>query len=121
MERGMKGEVGALASGIGRRGETGRRDGKWSEGKELISFNTHTSSYMRIITDLINAVYSEQVGKCVCCANDCTLCVHLLSYVPLGRRGSCSDVYVCTACEDLCVCVCTCADVVRRSKILRTA
>lgn len=44
MERGMKGEVGALVSGIGRGGETGRRDRKWSEGKELISFNTHTSS-----------------------------------------------------------------------------
>lgn len=61
----MKGEVGVLVSGIGRGGKKGRRDDKCSEGKELISFNTHTSSYMRIITDLINAVYSEQVGKCV--------------------------------------------------------
>lgn len=65
MERGMKGEVGALVSRMERGGETGRRDSKCSEGMELISFYTHTSSYIRIITDLINAVYREQVAECV--------------------------------------------------------
>lgn len=62
MERGMKGEVGALVS---RMEKTGRRDSECSEGMELISFNTHTSSYIRIITDLINAVYREEVAECV--------------------------------------------------------
>lgn len=110
MERGMKGEVGALVSRIEEGEEKG--DDKGSEGKELISFNTHTSSHIRINRPDKCCLYWAS-GKACFCANDFTLCVHVFSYVPLGRGGSCSDVY---GRDDACVCMCVCADVVRLSK-----
>lgn len=78
---------------------------------ELISFNTCTSSDIRIIIYLINAVYSVQVGRC---ANDCTwwarlcasMCAHTVGVIA-WRHGVCG-------CNDSGVCVC--ADVGRRSK-----
>lgn len=57
--------VGALVSGIERGKKRGRVDGKCSTGMELISFKSRTSSNIRIIIHLINAVYSAQVGRCV--------------------------------------------------------
>lgn len=46
-------------------------------------------------------------------ANDCTLCVHLLPYVPLGIGR---EVLVCAG-SDLSL-VCACADVVKWTKPL---
>lgn len=60
--------VGTLVSGIEERGEKrGRGDGKCSTGMKLISFMSHTSSNIRIIIYLINAVYNAQVGRCAFC------------------------------------------------------
>lgn len=63
MERGMKGGGGREE----RRGGGGERRGgeaaKCSAGMKLISFKSCTSSNIRIIIYLINAVYGTQVGR----------------------------------------------------------
>lgn len=72
-------------------GGAGRRDSKCSERMELISFSTHTSSYIRIITDLINAVYREQVAECVLVqmtAHCVFMCSHICLWVLAGRCRS---------------------------------
>lgn len=60
----MKGDGRSSYKGYREKEKRGR-DSKCSTGMELISFNTCTSS-IRIIIYLINAVYSVQVGRCVC-------------------------------------------------------
>ncbi len=97
----MKGDGGSSCKGYRER-KRRRGDSKCSTGIELISFNTCTSSNIRIIIYLINAVYSVQVGRCVLCVNasDCTWCVRVHSCVPVGGRV--------IARRHLCVCVCVC-------------
>lgn len=65
MEGGMKGDGGSSCKGYREKKKRGG-DSKCSTGMELISFNTCTSSNIRIITFLINDVYSVQVGRYVC-------------------------------------------------------
>lgn len=67
MERGMKGGGGRSRKRNGEeRGEEkgGEREAaKCSAGMKLISFKSCTSSNIRIIIYLINAVYGTQVGR----------------------------------------------------------
>lgn len=65
MERGMKGGGRSSCKRNREGGKRGRVDDKCSTGMELISFKSRTSSNIRIIIHLINAVYSAQVGRCV--------------------------------------------------------
>lgn len=103
--------AGVLVEGRTRGEKRGReRDSQCSTGAELISFNTCTSSDIWIIIFVINAVYSVQVGRCVCVQMRIIApCVH--SRVPVGgwviAWGSLC-VYVCVCDDDSGVCLCWC-------------